>query len=328
MKILAYLKKYSIFLFFFLICILYLYRNTITESFQDKDTIYINNGNATETEVLYPILKNVFPNKNIKFVDSNDVDLLILSQFESPPPNIPYIFFNGEIYDRLDKNKLNDKNSMLQLLTTNNSNVKDLKNCIHFPFFLSLGRNIYDASPFYRNYNNTRSKLAAYIASNSLAHRNDMFKALSNLDSTVESLGNANKTNNIKLPEKWWDLPEVYKDYKFGFAMENTDEDGYITEKIMNVYRGGAIPIYWGTNDVTKIFNSESFVNVKDYSSYEECAKDIIAIRDDEERYEAMRNAPIFVKDSKYSSYWDEESPQWVKDIATNIKKSFNIDGF
>ena len=109
--------------------------------------------------------------------------------------------------------------------------------------------------------------------------------------------------------------------------MENGDEDGYVTEKIMNVYRGGAIPIYWGTNDVKNIFNSESFINVKDYSSYEECAKDIIAIRDDKERYEKMRNTPIFVKDSHFSSYWDEESPSWVKDIANSSFVAFGLGG-
>jgi len=105
--------------------------------------------------------------------------------------------------------------------------------------------------------------------------------------------------------------------------MENTNRDGYITEKIMNVYRGGAVPIYWGTSHVKTIFNPDSFVYVNDYPSFEDAAKDIVAIANDSTRYETMRNSPIFLENTTpdYSKYYDSPSPQWVVDIANNVKE-------
>ena len=39
---------------------------------------------------------------------------------------------------------------------------------------------------------------------------------------------------------------------------------GYITDKIFNVLRGGAIPIYWGdTPTVERLVNPSAFINVK-----------------------------------------------------------------
>ena len=35
---------------------------------------------------------------------------------------------------------------------------------------------------------------------------------------------------------------------------------GYITEKILAVFLAGAIPIYWGTEEVFGIFNRKAFI--------------------------------------------------------------------
>ena len=43
-------------------------------------------------------------------------------------------------------------------------------------------------------------------------------------------------------------LIDRYSQYKFVLAMENTCSHGYITEKIVNAFYSGAIPIYWGSN--------------------------------------------------------------------------------
>ena len=35
---------------------------------------------------------------------------------------------------------------------------------------------------------------------------------------------------------------------------------GYVTEKIVNAFLAGSIPIYWGSRAVLEIFNPESFI--------------------------------------------------------------------
>jgi alpha(1,3/1,4) fucosyltransferase len=49
-------------------------------------------------------------------------------------------------------------------------------------------------------------------------------------------------------------------------AMENRAARGYNTEKIINAFQAGSIPIYYGTTEVFDVFNARAFVfyNVSD----------------------------------------------------------------
>jgi hypothetical protein len=53
----------------------------------------------------------------------------------------------------------------------------------------------------------------------------------------------------------WQDNILVYRQYRFCLVMENSISPGYITEKILNAFLGGCVPIYYGPEDVFDIFN-------------------------------------------------------------------------
>jgi hypothetical protein len=99
-------------------------------------------------------------------------------------------------------------------------------------------------------------------------------------------------------------------------------ENGYLTEKIMNVYLGGAIPIYWGSPIVKEIFNPESFIYINDYPDFDSCAKDVFAISNDPVRLKAMQEAPIFLENSQFEKYYDVPAPIWLVEIANKIKQN------
>ena len=66
-----------------------------------------------------------------------------------------------------------------------------------------------------------------------------------------------------KLPKdgkSWEQAYQMYDEFKFGLVMENANVTGYVTEKILNAFLGGAVPIYSGTTDVFKIFNEDAFL--------------------------------------------------------------------
>ena len=48
--------------------------------------------------------------------------------------------------------------------------------------------------------------------------------------------------------------------YKFSFAMENTKGDGYVSEKIIDSFLAGTIPIYYGDYMVDEYINPRSFI--------------------------------------------------------------------
>ena len=42
--------------------------------------------------------------------------------------------------------------------------------------------------------------------------------------------------------------------------MDNTQQEGYVTEKLLYVLLGGCLPIYYGLKEVYGIFRNDSFV--------------------------------------------------------------------
>lgn len=50
------------------------------------------------------------------------------------------------------------------------------------------------------------------------------------------------------------------KDYRFSVVVENTKQDYYFTEKIIDAFVTGTVPIYWGCPSIGKFFNTEGMI--------------------------------------------------------------------
>lgn len=81
--------------------------------------------------------------------------------------------------------------------------------------------------------------------------------------------------------------------YKFNIAFENCSHDGYVTEKIMEAFAAGVVPIYYGDPRISEDFNPAAFINALDYEDYETMIERIKKIDADEDLYLSMLNAPI-----------------------------------
>lgn len=63
---------------------------------------------------------------------------------------------------------------------------------------------------------------------------------------------------------------DLLVDYKFSICPENSIYPGYITEKLIDAWAGGCIPIYSGQfSREDKIFNTTSFLNYQDHLNIE-----------------------------------------------------------
>ena len=282
-----------------------------------------------EHEYIVPILRLIYP--TINFIDDIDSSRLLLLQKSIPVQNTkPYLLMNGEPNvknDPLYRAAVNDPLCVGCIVKSMDYSAND--KTFYVPMFLDRGHTIFTSSPFIRKYNSEgRNRLAAYIATHSPPHRDEFFKSLRYYDKTVDGLGAANHTKDINIAERknWWDTVDIYKDYKFGFAMENKNEDGYITEKIMNVYIGGAIPLYWGTSKVKTIFNPKSFVYLNDFKTLNHAAKYVVELSKNTEKLKEMYEASIFLENTSidYSKYYDIPAPEWVLNISNKIKA--NLD--
>lgn len=80
---------------------------------------------------------------------------------------------------------------------------------------------------------------------------------------------------------------------KFSIAFENTSYDGYVTEKIMEAFAAGTVPIYYGDPRISEEFNPESFINAHEFKNLDEVVEYVKLIDGDDDRYYKMLNAPI-----------------------------------
>ena len=56
---------------------------------------------------------------------------------------------------------------------------------------------------------------------------------------------------------------EFLSSYKFSLAMENTEGDGYSSEKIIESFVSGTIPIYYGDYMIEEYINPKSFILIR-----------------------------------------------------------------
>ena len=101
------------------------------------------------------------------------------------------------------------------------------------------------------------------------------------------------------------ELTDFISQYKFIVSMENSRDDTYITEKIINGFSAGIVPIYWGCERVHDYFNADRFLSLDANPNMDEDALNssidtlvskIVLLLSDDNAYDAMIKTNIFVK--------------------------------
>lgn len=86
---------------------------------------------------------------------------------------------------------------------------------------------------------------------------------------------------------------EFQKQYKFSIAFENSSTSGYTTEKILQAFAAGTIPIYWGNPRVAEDFNSKAFINCHEYDTFADVLEQVKKIDTDDALFEQYIWEPI-----------------------------------
>lgn len=128
--------------------------------------------------------------------------------------------------------------------------------------------------------------------------------------------------NNIgyKVQNKY----DFQKQYKFSIAFENSSTEGYTTEKIVQAFASGTIPIYWGNPNIHKEFNTESFVNCFDYTSFDNVIDRIIQIDKDDGLFIHILQQPILNEPLDIAQYYEKSLLNFFSNIFDQpIEKAF-----
>ena len=82
------------------------------------------------------------------------------------------------------------------------------------------------------------------------------------------------------------------KPYKFSIAFENAWYPGYTSEKIVTSMLAGTIPIYWGNPDISREFNSASFINCHDFPTLDDAAAYVQKVDEDDNLWCEIMSRP------------------------------------
>jgi hypothetical protein len=120
--------------------------------------------------------------------------------------------------------------------------------------------------------------------------------------------GYGNMFNNSLRQSKF----DVLPDDKFCLCPENSIYDGYVTEKLLDAYAGGTLPIYSGTMSVDCDFHEGAYLNYMNTKDMSWFVTTIQAIDESKELYEAMYTKPLL---------WEEPSLDNALDFVRSIVK-------
>lgn len=152
-------------------------------------------------------------------------------------------------------------------------------------------KNIYD---FTRNI--TKSKFCAAVISNHDNYslfRLEFIKQLNNykhVDMGGTFLNDVGR--NIK------DKIEFLQTYKFSISMENSNGDGYVSEKIIDSFLAGTIPIYYGDYLIDEYINPKVYILIKGDKDIHEKIEYIKTIDQNDKLYNSIIRESIFINDN------------------------------
>lgn len=246
----------------------------------------------------------VLNNLNIHYqVVEDDSDILISSCFGSNFLNKKTkkrIYWTGENWFRMDYKHQPINKSTLELFDHVYSfDYNNYTNHYRLPLYLidtiesriTSYNNILRKKTKDQLYDEFKNrKFCTFVQGNgNCEFRNNYFDKLnyvSNVDSFGPLFNNTGKVLNRQ------EKIEKTKEYKFSLAFENSEYDGYVSEKIIDAFKSDVIPIYWGGSLISNEFNDKSFIDVNQLG-LESSLKLISEMSSDFELYWKYYNQPI-----------------------------------
>lgn len=104
--------------------------------------------------------------------------------------------------------------------------------------------------------------------------------------------------------------------FKFIISMENSREDTYITEKLINGILSNIIPVYWGSDKVHDYINQDRFLNLKDIHNTNDIIEKIKYLQKNPNEWLKMVNNNAFPN-------IENKLERTIENIANDIKCVF-----
>ena len=139
----------------------------------------------------------------------------------------------------------------------------------------------------------------------------------------VDMGGNCKNNINKKITDKI----QFLSNYKFSIAMENSEGDGYLSEKIVDSFLAGTIPIYYGGYMLDEIINQKTYILIKGVKDMDEKIEYIKKIDNDINLYKSIMKEKPILDDNFVDKIDKNEIKSFLKNIfRQDKKKAFRRD--
>ena len=131
--------------------------------------------------------------------------------------------------------------------------------------------------------------------------------------------------NNIN--KKVTNKIQFLSNYKFSIAMENSEGDGYLSEKIVDSFLAGTIPIYYGDYMLDEIINPKTYILIKGVKDMDQKIEYIKKIDNDINLYKSIMKEKPILDDNFVDKINKNEIKSFLKNIfRQDKKKAFRRD--
>jgi hypothetical protein len=170
----------------------------------------------------------------------------------------PYLFEQSEVYKKVYEN-----HKLFYKILTNNENLLKLPNALfrNSGYEVVLNKNVHKMTypvlqdnslmKIYQKQNNISFITSNKVFTQGHRFRLDCLKEIQNFGKQVDVFGVGIREITGKI--------EALKDYRFSIAIENGKCKNYFTEKILDCFLTGTIPIYHGCPNIGDFFDTRGF---------------------------------------------------------------------
>ena len=164
-----------------------------------------------------------------------------------------------------------------------------------------------------------RKKFCAAVITNNYWTDNFRLEFIEELNKYKHvDMGGKYKNNIGKIKNKI----KFLSSYKFSIAMENTEGDGYLSEKIIQSFISGTIPIYYGDYMIDEYINPKSLILIRGKNDMLGKIDYIKKIDNIDKLYEKMLKEDLFIYNYNNKDKIENERIEFIYHIFDQDKKS------
>ena len=140
-----------------------------------------------------------------------------------------------------------------------------------------------------------KTKFCATVVSNADGQVRSRFFHRLNAVHRVDSYGKWQNNVGFVLPKGDEHRSDTLMPYKFVMCFENSIQSHYLTEKLLNAYLCGAIPIYGGASVSREVLNPKAFLYLEDTSdaAMDTLIEKVLYLDQNDDAYRAMHAEPL-----------------------------------